>query len=211
MQESTCPHLDEYLALEAARKVKILCTSKFARSNTDNAYACIRCGYGGPLDVLKSTLCIQGKHPACVRYAEPYEIYCFSCRDFQFSTKFDALVGRKRNYQLKTKSKLPSLQEYQENQATNAIKMRGICNLGSTCFMSSVLQVLLHNPLVTSSRHLKFAPEECLSLNKLDTDTRMSTTSNARSSKADKSSVGAPACPGCIACEFLALLKDLKT
>lgn len=211
MQESTCPHLDEQCVLEAVTKVQILSTSKLTQNGSYYPYCCITCGFIGALESLKGTLCIRGRHPACVRYVDPIEIYCFTCRDFQFSSRFDSLVGRKRCYRTKAKIKLPTLQEYQEQQATNSIKMKGMVNLGATCFMSSVLQILLHNPLVTSSKYLKFSSEECLSLTKIDTDTRMSTASNARSSKADKSSMGAPICPGCIACEFMTLLKELRT
>lgn len=59
------------------------------------------------------------------------EIYCASCQDFQYSSLFDQYTGDVVNSYRK-----------------NSHRIIGFINMGSTCFLSSVLQVLLSNPIL---------------------------------------------------------------
>lgn len=81
---------------------------------------------------------------------------------------------------------------------------RGICNMGSTCFISSVLQCILHNPFFKSSIEMQLTFNEAY---------------DKGCSKATSSAVGDAAAPtsaapqsaitdGCIACELRCLFAE---
>lgn len=56
------------------------------------------------------------------------ELYCNICNDFQYSNLYDSLTIVKKNKVIN--------------------RVIGFINMGSTCFLSSVLQVLLFNPIL---------------------------------------------------------------
>lgn len=118
--------------------------------------------------------CSASKHYLFLRpgKATTVELYCGICRDFQYSTAFDKLVSKKRrlitDYRIfdpveKATLVSPSIAQTPQMASDNdhppmkrALRnrkkmSRGICNMGSTCFMSAVLQILLHTNIIINN------------------------------------------------------------
>lgn len=109
--------------------------------------------------------------------ASTVELYCGKCGDFQYSSLFDCSVGKKRDYsncfnsepkaistsnvQITSESTLTTnTANDNKNRFKRALRhrtkpSRGICNMGATCFMSVVLQIIFHMSLITSSPQMQ--------------------------------------------------------
>ena len=146
----------------------------------------------------------QTGHPIFMKVSRPCELYCTICGDYQFCSLFDHRTDRKRENKAEReeKSKLPKIESPQELLVDNGnLIAKGLTNMGSTCFMNSVLQVLCHNRNFTGCPQLSFHFNACPITNKFSTRTSSDMTASSSSSSQLTT---------CIPCEFYKVYRDLR-
>lgn len=155
---SCCIHLTPAVVTAASDLTKRL----LAKDNGAGPYICCQCGVCGDIRYGNFRNHYDGTgHFLCIRLHNPIEMYCFLCKDFQYSEVFDKAIGRVRP----AKVKEVVSDGASGTQATAPVAVyttrKGLCNMGSTCFMGSILQVLVQNPLVLSCRQMQFDTNNC--------------------------------------------------
>jgi uncharacterized UBP type Zn finger protein len=173
--------------LASSRRLKLLTT-----------YYCVECDFCSSFNdnnLQKHTA--DTGHVVCVRNKDPAELFCIACNDFQFSSVFDKIFRRKRTRTgaLYGKSKVSG--------AAMPKIVKGLCNMGATCFMSAVLQVLMKNAVLMSCDQLQQPWERC----KTVLERSMSLDNTSRQS-GDSNGAAAPNGASCIYCEFKKLSAD---
>lgn len=146
MNTLNCPHFGES-QFENARQI----ISNHHKIKSAYNMVCLHCGFLGYNNSFRfQNHLLDMHHYYCMRIKAPIELYCAYCGDYQFNERVDKLLGRCRMLS-PIITLLPEEHIYQLpfNIDANIIKEklflpRGMCNMGSTCFMSSVLQVLIH-------------------------------------------------------------------
>ena len=107
------------------------CNSSFPNGK----YACAHCTITGNKEekAFREHFAISGanSHSVVVDFVHR-ELYCMHCQDYQYHHSFDSLINHCRPGKdfMHQRRKIPL----------------GIINMGSTCFMSSVLQLLISSP-----------------------------------------------------------------
>lgn len=78
------------------------------------------------------------------------ELYCTKCRDYHYRDNFDTAVGKKRSLDYSKAVSFAQRDGIVLSPKKRAIsRIIGICNMGSTCFLNSILQALIHNSVLS--------------------------------------------------------------
>ena len=147
MTPTSCIHLNTRCIEKAVAAVQ---HARLSRSSHDSI--CVECGLSGFFNDAKFRLhFLIEQHYVYVRVKEPLELYCCHCGDFQYSDDFDLLIGRKR-----FRRTLTTLESRRSKKTLiDRPRPRAIVNLGATCFMGSVLQVMLNNSVIFFSKQMQ--------------------------------------------------------
>jgi hypothetical protein len=194
----SCIHVSAESVKMAVHRCKA--ESRNAFGTTKLAYLCSACKFHAPSihDARLRDHANQYKHFVYIRNSLPSELYCFECRDFQFSSVFDRYQNRKR-------PKKHVEDDHQGGSVVHKRQIKGLCNMGATCYMSSVLQVLMNNLVLTSCDQMQLSVERCKGF--LERSMSIDVTNNINSTSATGSNP-LPMLPCCVYCGFKGLIKD---
>ncbi|XP_016975110.2 LOW QUALITY PROTEIN: ubiquitin carboxyl-terminal hydrolase nonstop [Drosophila rhopaloa] len=168
--------IDAYFAAcvnrDAREKKAIHCNCFECGSYGIQLYACLHCIYFGCRGAHITSHLRSKKHNVALELSHG-TLYCYACRDFIYDARSReyALINRKLEAKDLQKSIgwqpwIPTAKETNLLLANarrrmvrpnQTIGLRGLLNLGATCFMNCIVQALVHTPLLSdyfmSDRH----------------------------------------------------------
>lgn len=139
-----------------------------ADTTSQSTYICLQCS-----NVSSNRERHRKDHPFCTHIPSPANacdrsmltchpavesnlgfVYCHDCRDFVYDPTFEEIrtghATKKRKHVNLSSDDRRLMSSNAASTPCAATGLRGIYNMGQTCFMSVILQSLIHNPLIRS-------------------------------------------------------------
>ncbi|EHY58659.1 hypothetical protein HRR83_007382 [Exophiala dermatitidis] len=142
MPTAGCEHLDK----ETVEKIRRFRKSPRNGIDRDFAqYVCLQCSMPGSFPSLDKHFS-ESKHKFAV---SEKSVYCGGCKDLVYDP---ALLsnGKKRKLAESNEEDDSYLTANTSQRPCGRSGVRGLFNLGETCYMNAVLQMMVHNPLLAS-------------------------------------------------------------
>lgn len=125
--------------------LRVVRCAECAQSNFNSVFFCLQCPHVGCYGSHARDHATKHSHLFGID-SHTGLLYCFACDDYINHAALNAI--RLAAVAAPPAAAAPELAHYTRPLRHGVLGLKGIVNLGATCFMSCVLQVLVHNPLV---------------------------------------------------------------